>query len=74
LDSREQKIHNLVELTFRPKSNIGRLLQEKLKIGRGKLLKKLGTFSLAVYTLSKTQIFSKHFFVNVEGLADETTY
>jgi hypothetical protein len=64
-----------VELIFGPKSNIGRLLQEKLEIDIEELLKQLGIFSLAAaYILSKMQIFSKHSFVNVKGLADETTY
>ncbi len=46
-----------------------------MEIDSEELLKQLGTFSLAAaYNLSKTQIFSKHSFVNVEGLADETTY
>jgi hypothetical protein len=75
LDSREPTINNLVELTFGSKRNIGRLLQEKSEIGSEELLKQLGTFSLAAaYNLLKTQMFSKHSFANVEGLADVTTY
>jgi hypothetical protein len=54
LDSREPTIDNLVELIFGPKSNIGRLLQDKLEISSEELLKQLGTFSLAAaYNLSK---------------------
>ncbi len=75
LDFREPTIDNLVDLIFGPKSNIGRLLQDKLDISSEELLKQLGTFSLAAaYNSSKTQIFSKHSFVKIEGLADEITY
>jgi len=75
LDSCEPTIDNLVDLIFGPKSNIGRLLQDKLDISSEELLKQLGTFSLAAaYNSSKTQIFSKHSFVKIEGLADEITY
>ena len=57
MDSREPTIDNLVELIFGPKSNIGRLLQEKLEIGIEELLKQLGIFSLAAaYILSKMQM------------------
>jgi len=64
-----------VDLIFGQKSNIGRLLEEKLEVVSEKLLKIIGTFSLAAaYNLSKTQLFCKNSFVNREALPDEDTY
>ena len=75
LGSREPTINNLIDLIFGPKSNIGRLLGEKLGISSEDFSKQLATYSLAsAYNLSKTQIFGRNSFVNVQGLVDEATY
>jgi hypothetical protein len=64
-----------LNLIFGPKSNIGRVLEEKLGINNDELCKILGTYSLAAaYNLSKMQLFSKNSLVNFEGLTDEKTY
>jgi hypothetical protein len=71
----EPSIDNLVDLMFGPRSNIGRLLGEKLTISDESLLKNLGTYFLAAaYNLSQNQIYSKHSFVNTEGLTNQKTY
>jgi hypothetical protein len=68
-------IHNLVELIFGQRSNICRLLEEKLEVSSENLLKIIGTFSLAsAYNLSKTQLFGKNSFINTDAMADQDTY
>jgi len=75
LGERDPSINNLVDLIFGQKSNIGRLLEEKLEVSSETLLKIIGTFSLAAaYNLSKTQLFGKNSFLNREALTDEDTY
>jgi hypothetical protein len=75
LGKQEPTIHNLVELLFGQRSNIGRLLEEKLEVSSENLLKIIGTFSLAsAYNLSKTQLFGKNSFINTEAIADQDTY
>jgi hypothetical protein len=75
LGSCEPTINNLIDLIFGPRSNIGCLLGKKLGISSNDLSKQLATYSLAaVYSLSKTQIFRRNSFVNVQGLVDKITY
>ena len=75
LGKSDPSLSNLVDLMYGPKSNIGRMLGEKLKISNEELMKNLGTYFLAAaYNLSKKQTYNKHSFVNMEGLSDEKDY
>jgi hypothetical protein len=75
LGGKEPKIKTFGALSSAPKSKIGRLLEDKLMLETYDLQKVLGTYcKAAAYNLSKTKVYNKNSFVNMDGLATEGTY
>jgi hypothetical protein len=75
LGSKEPTLSNLLKLIFGPPSYIECIIEAKLEISNLNFCKHLGACSLAAANnLSKTQIFSKQSFINLEGLTNENDY
>jgi hypothetical protein len=71
----EPTIKNLWNLMFGPKSKNWTVTGGKVLLDTRDMQKVLGTYCLAAaYNLSKTKVYNRHSFVNMDGLATEDTY